>query len=72
MKLHIECLQEKLDQILKDNELKKKELEKEKQEQVDLYLKEIEAFKNKMTSFELENKQKMEVIKSLQESNVKF
>ena len=62
MKLHIECLQEKLDQIIKDNELKKIEVGKEHQEEIDMHLKELSEFKKNFVNLELDYKLKQDMI----------
>ena len=64
MKLHIECLQEKLDQILKDNEALASENEKAKQKIKDDLQKEIDTLTKSLKKMENDVAKNQKIIKS--------
>lgn len=69
MKLHIECLQEKLDQVVKENDSNKNELEKCKSKIEEQHQKEIEVFKKTVSNFEMQAKNQQNKIVELQKEN---
>jgi len=63
MKLHIECLQEKLDQIMKDNEATLKEHEEEKKKIQEDLKKEIDTLSKSIKKLELDMHKNVEKLK---------
>lgn len=69
MKLHIECLQEKLDQVVKENDSSKTELEQCKSKIEEQHQKEIDTFKKTVSNFEVQAKTQQNKIIELQKEN---